>query len=263
MAIWLTTDENRKIQNHAESDWQALPLYFRIEKPLKLYDRQPTERDFMVSARLNHLHILLLLRRALGQRIADPDPQMVSIAAEMLSLATEAALLKQELANSGTSLVWKVSRCDFIEQRKSSLSQVTYYALPAAGIICLALLQPQSTIHNTTIDTMKIFQDLSVLVAQVETGALVDVDDPNYALLSGATQILKTLLKRVLSGMSTTKPLSTREPNPALELNEVQNDQDWIPWNSDEAWDFEMDFWNNLAEHPVLAGGTENTSYFP
>lgn len=63
----------------------------------------------MVSARLNHLHVLLLLRLALVQRIADPDLSLVSIAADILSLTTEAALVKHKLANSGTGLVWKVS----------------------------------------------------------------------------------------------------------------------------------------------------------
>lgn len=111
-------------------------------------------------------------------------------------------------------------------------------------------------------DIMKVFQDLSVLVAQVETGALVDVHDPNYALLSGATQTLKTLLKRMFSGTPANKPYDAQVSNAGLISNEAQNEQDWIPWNSDEAWDFEMEFWNNLAEHPVLVGNSEMSSVF-
>lgn len=32
---------------------------------------------------------------------------------------------------------------------------------------------------------------------------------------------------------------------------------EWIPWGED-SWDFEIDFWRNLGEHPMLAG-TEPT----
>lgn len=111
-------------------------------------------------------------------------------------------------------------------------------------------------------NTAKVLQDLSVLVAQVETGAFVDVDDPNYALLSSATQTIKTLLNRVLSGPFTSKPPSagTAHSGPAELL--ASTEEEWIPWTTHDNWDFELEFWNNLAEHPILTGNAEGTSYF-
>lgn len=53
------------MQSDAEALWLLLPSHFRLEGDLMSCDRRPIERDFMVSARLNHLHVLFLLRLAL------------------------------------------------------------------------------------------------------------------------------------------------------------------------------------------------------
>ena len=63
----------------------------------------------MVSMQLNHLHVLLLLHVALARRIAEPSIDLVTVAAKMLSLIVEAVVLKDQLAFSGTGLVWKVN----------------------------------------------------------------------------------------------------------------------------------------------------------
>lgn len=63
----------------------------------------------MVSARLNHLHVLFLLRLALVSSMQDPDARLITISANMLRLVIQAVVLKDDLANSGTSIVWRVS----------------------------------------------------------------------------------------------------------------------------------------------------------
>ena len=63
----------------------------------------------MVSIRINYLHVQLLLRLALVQRVSEPNIELVTVAADMLSLTVEAIVLKHHMVNSGTGLVWRVS----------------------------------------------------------------------------------------------------------------------------------------------------------
>lgn len=90
--------------------WSALPARYRLENALKLCDRKPIERDFMVSAKLNHLHVLFLLYLALAEHIADPGPELIAVSSRMISLVVEAVLLRDSLTNSGTGLIWRVSQ---------------------------------------------------------------------------------------------------------------------------------------------------------
>lgn len=97
------------IQKKAELQWLALPRYFQLHGPMKSYDVQPIVLDRILGAKLNHLHVLFLLRLALVRRMSEPDPEINKVAADMLNLVIEAVMLKDSLVNSGTSLVWKVS----------------------------------------------------------------------------------------------------------------------------------------------------------
>ena len=125
---------------------------------------------------------------------------------------------------------------------------MAYYGLPAAGTICLSLLKGSLTATSPEISSAEVFQMLSVLVAEVESGAFVSFEHPNCVLLSRAVQTIKSVLSRVLSGELQTG--ST--PNEAASQDVQQAQQaDWIPWN-EESWDFEIDFWRNLSEHPML-----------
>lgn len=69
----------------------------------------PIERDFLASARLNYLHVHFLLHLSQNERIKEPSHHLLSVSAEMLSLVVEAAVLKEQLLNSGTGIVWRVS----------------------------------------------------------------------------------------------------------------------------------------------------------
>ena len=99
-----------EIANRAEAQWQALPDHFRLSGSLKQSPQTPFERDFLVSTRLNHLHVLFLLRLVLFNCLAEPDNSIVEIAQQMLALVVEAVLFRDHLANSGTGLIWKVSQ---------------------------------------------------------------------------------------------------------------------------------------------------------
>lgn len=79
----------------------------------------------MVSARLNYLHVLFMLRLALVRRISEPDAQLVAISADMLALVIEAVMIKDRLIDSGTSLIWKESH-----EPKCRKHALTSYRLP-------------------------------------------------------------------------------------------------------------------------------------
>lgn len=132
--------------------------------------------------------------------------------------------------------------------------QICHYGLPAAGILCLSLLQSTPSSRLTVLPRSRVLQDLSVLVAQVDSGILIDPSDPDYALLTAATRAIQTILDKVLT------PDVPRGP-PGQQQCEVADphmngtDEDWLHWPSYENLDFEVDFWTTLIEHPVLATG--------
>lgn len=88
--------------------WQALPAHFRLSGSLRQCTQTPFERDFLVSTRLNHLHVQFLLRLALLSHLTEPDTSIVEVSQQILALVVEVILFRDNLANSGTGLIWKV-----------------------------------------------------------------------------------------------------------------------------------------------------------
>ena len=97
-----------EVQTRAEAYWDALPGKFRLQDKLNAYVGTPFERDFLVSTKLNYLHVLLLVSLATQEDVSNPDGSLVDTALAMLSLVVEALVLRGHLANSGTGLLWKV-----------------------------------------------------------------------------------------------------------------------------------------------------------
>ena len=99
-----------EIASRIELQYRNLPASFRLKTPLKQCTaKSPFERDFLVSTSLNHLHVQFLLHLALLDHLADPDPQILEVSQQILALVVEAILLRDNLANSGTGLIWKVA----------------------------------------------------------------------------------------------------------------------------------------------------------
>lgn len=139
---------------------------------------------------------------------------------------------------------------------------MVYYGLAAAGIICRALMNQQFPDENRGAFTTRVCQHLSVLVVAVDTGTLVHIEDPNYALLVKATKTIDALLGRLMThgsmANSVLKPASdSPQPCPPTESQD-----DWLPWGTDGVQDFENDFWNSLADHPFLADMESGTHDF-
>jgi hypothetical protein len=80
-------------------------------------------------------------------------------------------------------------------------------------------------------------QDLSVFVAEVQIGTIVKAGDPNYALLTKATQTIQRFL-------------DSSHSDPLAEAG-VEGNDEWALLSQD-LWDFEAGFWQSLADHPSL-----------
>lgn len=119
--------------------------------------------------------------------------------------------------------------------------QVAQYGLPAAGVLSLALLN-FTVVQTISHSRSKIVQALSVLVAEVGTGAWIQVGDPNFALFSRATRTIQSLLDSLLVARPSDVPRGLR--NSFVD--------GWDVHTSSQPWEFELDFWANLAEHPNL-----------
>ncbi|KAJ5582467.1 hypothetical protein N7535_001087 [Penicillium sp. DV-2018c] len=210
------------IQRQAETQWQSLPTHFRLESSLKECTQGSFERDFVAGVRLHHLHVLFLLRLLLLKSPTEPDAAIIETAGQMLTLVVEIILLRDQLTNSGTGLIWKVA----------------YYGLPAAGIMLLAMLKQ----HMPRTQRTRSLQDLSVFVAEVQIGTIVRAGDPNYALLSKATRTIQRFLDSTHSDAA----------QPVAESAGQEGCDEWATLLSLDLWDFEAGFWQSLADHPSL-----------
>lgn len=96
----------------------------------------------------------------------------------------------------------------------------------------------------------KVVRDLGIVVTEVDLGTIVRSTEPNYALLSRATCTIKKFLQRIHTRDNQASPATSGLNPPAHpELGGVDPS---ALWPQLEPWDFEIDFWNNLAEHPSM-----------
>lgn len=120
----------------------------------------------MVNMKLAYLHVQFLLGLALLRPITtNPDPELFSISMDMLSLVVESIMLKDQIINSGTSLVWKVSQEIYRWNQSThvySKLKVAYYGLSAAGLISLTLVNRSFATETLQTSMSKVFQDLSI-----------------------------------------------------------------------------------------------------
>ncbi|KAI1321720.1 putative Zn(II)2Cys6 transcription factor [Xylariaceae sp. FL0255] len=230
----------RSIRTKAESQWIALPPQFRQSDNHDCPRGSSQLQDFMSSARLNHLHVLLLLELAIDQRADQPGHMSITLAAEMLDLVVLSIIHKERLVNSGTSLGWRV----------------TYYGLTAAGVICLALLNQRLVMAVNTVSRSQVIQNLSVLVAELSAGSIVPRTEPNYVLLVSAARTMRALLDRVLSNDA--PQVATNQDMAAVEspIGNNANSMDWLTWEYNTAQDFDIEFWQSLVDHPFIFGST-------
>lgn len=121
-------------------------------------------------------------------------------------------------------------------------------------MICLSLLHAWPATQTSLASRSRAIQDLSVLVAHVDSGILIDPSDPDYALLAAATRTIQAILDRILSQdvlrVSSVQPQGNFDDMYTSGATEA-----WLPWSASGNWDFEVDFWTTLVEHPILNTG--------
>ena len=177
----------------------------------------------------------------------------------MLSLVVEAIILREQLVNSGTSLLWKVRKSRSLLHTLLTNFQVVHYGLPAAGVICFSMLRPSFWRYSTqTLSIPKMLQDLGVFASEIQLGGLLQVGHPNYALLYRATSTIQSLLRAALSSSGPIADLRrTDYLNESLSQLESQHQVEPANFNLPALTDFlgceyDFDFWQDLGEHPLL-----------
>jgi hypothetical protein len=127
--------------------------------------------------------------------------------------------------------------------------QVAHFGLPAAGVISLALLRRSGTSTPTRIKS-KMIQDLCVLVAELRSGAIISPGDSCFESFTQATSTISSILDSSLTLASPPKShMANMQGSTSFDIG-----NNWNPDITFEPWDFETDFWENLATHPTIAG---------
>lgn len=92
----------------------------------------------------------------------------------------------------------------------------------------------------------RVWQDLAVLVAEVQMGSIIRENDPNYALLSKASQTIQRFLD-----INQTEDLNSLDPAAAPEA--ISSSDDWFSLLNPDPWNLEVGFWSNLGEHSLFS----------
>ncbi|KAL3429967.1 hypothetical protein BDV09DRAFT_189681 [Aspergillus tetrazonus] len=189
---------------------------------LRKCTNSPFERDFLAAVRLNHLHVMFMLSLLQLRTPAEPDTSTVEIAEEIISLIVDLILLRDQIMNSRTSLI-------------------TYYALPAAGILLLALLNQRTSPTAPRLVAPKVLQHLTILAAELQAGSIIQPCQPNFELISKAMQTIQSFLDSVAA--------DAMQVAPGLLSGTMD---EWPRFANQQTLDFEIGFWQSLADHPLL-----------
>jgi hypothetical protein len=119
--------------------------------------------------------------------------------------------------------------------------------LPAAGIVLLAMLKRRETSNTARSPKIQVWQDLNILVAEIQMGSIVRLGEPSYPLFSKATQTIQMFLESITSCEELHNSERVFGQQGALEV------ENWFPHLSPDPWNLEIAFWENLAEHPFLS----------
>lgn len=121
---------------------------------------------------------------------------------------------------------------------------MAHYGLPATGMILLAMAaQPVNPCLKTA--RAKVFRNLAVLAAEVERGAPVKPEDPNYAVLAQAAQTIQRFLDLIHN-----EDQRLRDSTEASLPNPAEDDYTWAASLGSDIWDSEISSWQSLADHP-------------
>lgn len=246
-SLCMLTDLKSDLQRRADECWNALPNAFRMQQSLKDCQNGPWERDFLVSTRLNYLHVQFLLHLLRMGSKTEPSADFITLSCEILARVAEVIVLRHQLvSSSGTSFEWKVRNAyqNTVQLVIANLgTQLAHYGLPAIGILLIAMLGRHDSISSA--QEFDAICDLMIVVKSVDLGTVVHPTEPGYALLARATDTIQSVITRVQGrtrgGTPTTAPSDTGQ----LPLHFTTQSQL-------EPWNFEVSFWEDLAGYSAL-----------
>lgn len=156
------------------------------------------------------------------------------------------------LKASVASLWFPLTHARCHHRTELTVTQVTHYGLPAAGIILLKTLARRRQQGTGELIKASVLRNLHIFVAETETGAVVQPTEANYALLSQAVQTIKVVLDSIACCC-----FIPQSPQDTLSLDFMQDSpQNSIPQLDLDNFEFEIGFWQNLADYSsVLDGG--------
>lgn len=238
-------DVSTKIANirmQAEELWSSLPDFARYDRQTAFGDEfsygHSRGAELIMGPYLDHLYSLFLLERVATQRLKSTSDRLVKIARDTLKVVLEMVSLRGRAAPLAGDLAWQISA----------------YGLPTAGVLALELLKqtrhPRKSISS--IPRSEMIQNLSVFVAQLPQ--VVPPGEGNYVLLSQACKMLQAILDVVLAPPRP-NPVEENTSQPVDQMQTLdQISDDFInDWSWFDQLDFNLDFWNNVADHPLLA----------
>lgn len=109
----------------------------------------------------------------------------------------------------------------------------------------LAMLRQRNSPVPVGMSKTQILQDMSIYVAEIQRGTIVNRGDPIYVLLSKATETIQKLLDSFHSGAV--------DVNSGGGYTGEDGAEDWAAILGQDLWDFETGFWQSLANHPFLS----------
>ena len=229
----------RHARDLAHEYWSRIPGRHRYDCSY-LLERDHTRNmapTTFIGMYLEHLYNLFLIERFAVKRLKGDSGPLLRIASDVLKVVLEAINGRGSSTFVACDLAWQVSA----------------YGLPASGILALELLQQtRRPMHQSSIPRSETIQNLSVLVSQLPV--IIPAGEGNYVAFTQARKMLQAILDVVLApprepAMQHSPPLteSLSLDSPSI-AGGYATDWSWF-----EQLDFNSDFWNNVADHPLLA----------
>lgn len=106
------------------------------------------------------------------------------------------------------------------------------------------MLRQQRDSNCPRVPKAKVLEDLTVLAAEVERGTVVRREEPNYALLSKATQTIQRFLNCIHCEEKSNMAAQQQMAFPC--------DNDWLAQWDHDSRDFDIDFWEGLVDNSSL-----------
>lgn len=209
----------------------------------------------MISTHIDHIYNDFLLQRTLVKRLRIEPDELIKVSRSLLSSILVLVGNRDRMGSYACDLPWDVCcslspAVTYQDFGLMVLIQDRAHRVPSAGVLPLELLQNIRTRTQAKQDFphSKIIQNLSALVCCMDW--IVRPTDGNYVVCSQAKKMIQAILDIVLSPDSATAATDEHASNTTSSIlfGSGLEDQLWFD-NSG----FDMDFWMNLEEHPLLA----------